>query len=217
MLREKNYTQEQLRTIFMEMKEGQGWFTREFQDNTNDLYGDSDTGVDHTEEAIRGLFGNPPYEFLLEGDVPETFLSGKRKLVRSRGASEYKAMRGDTINYDNLPRNPHFIDNENPHDACFYWIPGATMSNDTSPMDIIHSAMNKSTSLYGLKMQIKIPVQRKNKSTVRRIPRVGDSLYLFSRVKEKNKKIRSEYACIVTVQRVEIVEGAATGSIYVVV
>lgn len=139
--RQKNLTQQQLREKFIQIRDGESWFSADYhigddENPTNKLDTDVDKDTDFDFGAsnfahIQVLFGPPPYEFLWPGDAPERFikpsLHRERKMSRNRGESQYKGMRGQTINYGSLPKKPQFTTQQDERNSIHLWVAGVDM------------------------------------------------------------------------------------------
>jgi hypothetical protein len=130
MFRDKNLTADQLRAKFLEISVGEAWFSADYHNQNNAdetlIYDAGQANLKH----IVGLFGPPPWEFLRPGDAPEHVMKTSRrqkKMTRNVGDSEYKAMRGSTVNYNALPKKPQFVvftEPLDPQKIVHLWIPG---------------------------------------------------------------------------------------------
>jgi len=135
MFRRQNLTAEQLRAKFLEIAEGEQWFSSFYESSeaaaapaaASSSYDASQENVRH----ITALFGPPPWEFLQPGDAPDHIVktsSRQRMMIRNPAKSEYKAMRGSTPNYSSLPKKPQFVvfaDERDTSSALHLWIPGS--------------------------------------------------------------------------------------------
>lgn len=226
MFRKQNYSPDQLRDIFLEMARENHWFGAGFEERLAQLryeypyvaWSDDDV-LGNVKKHIKLFFGPPSYEFLLPGDIPETFgESSKRqvRLVHDPLASEYNAMRRGTLNYASCPSVPQFVDSDDPLLMRYYWVIGLDMVNAIEADTVLEeflSAMNNSTDADGVCLQMKLPVKRQRTEPLT-YPEVGSTLNLF----QVNKKVSDvRYMASVLVTRTAIKPGAKTGKVWVAI
>jgi hypothetical protein len=199
------YNPEVLRNMFLEMMTTHHWF--------------DDPDGSQSAEDIRShivlRFGQPPYPFLQPGDVPAHFMTVKgsrRKLTRDPAASEYNAMRVNTVNYQSLPKTPHFVDNQDKFVERHYWMQDVTLSAPRSVAEIRDALIEKIAAADDrvVKLLFALPIRTKRTEGYH-VPVGGDSLDLYVRTSDTT----AEFVTSVSVTKSEIRPGSSTGFVYV--
>lgn len=200
------YDAEVLRNMFLKMMETHRWFEEP---------ADAEAAEEMRSHIVL-RFGQPPYPFLQVGDVPEHFLTAKgnrRRLTRDPAASEYNAMRATVVNYQSLPRSPHFVDNQQQSMERHYWLEGVDLSTAphsiASIQEILREKYTQSDDRT-VKLLFRLPIKTKKEEGYH-IPVGGDTLDLFHRVDKKTTQL----VATVNVTRSEIRPGSSTGFVYV--
>lgn len=208
MFREKNWTSEQLRAKFLQIAEGEGWFTEEFEETQKrqKRQSESDASADNFAH-IQALFGPPPWEFLQPGDVPDRFVGENRlgrKTIRNPMESEYKALRQTHVNYEALPKKAQFVDSLEKTARREYWLPGSE--------EVMAEAGSLYEALERLQLQspdrvLEMNYRRPRKSTADHVQH-GEELLLYYAVRTPVP------VALVIVESVQLAPRAATGKVF---
>lgn len=200
----QNLSEEQLRTLFIRISNNESWFTADYDVDDPEEHDEYDAGESNFNH-IELLFGPPPWVFLQPGDAPERFVNSNRlgrKTVRNPSESTYKAMRGSTVNYSNLPKHPQFVTSPDPSKAHHLWVPG-TDPKVVNRFDLYQNLEQLQRETDGT---VGFSYKRPKGSKVDHIA-VSDLVILYT----LDKKTKETQAfCQVSVSTIFLTRGAAT-------
>ena len=220
MFRQKGLTADELRAKFLEIAEGENWFTEFYQQRKLARDTGDDTLYEQSKDQakrIRLLFDGPPYEFLREGDAPPTLLLAGRKrqrrTTRNPASSKYAAMRGDTVNYSNLPNKLQFVDSVDKDTQRRYWLVGVDLQSVVVEPAEVYSMLKtraQTSTDDTLSFRFALPIHTKRASPHIGLPQVEEEFALYF-VQPRSKVVTP--VARLRFESVPIVPGRSTGTI----
>lgn len=235
MFREKLLSAEQLRAKFLEIAEGESWFT-EFYRPTDEATASSaaaaaasseyDGGAEQARQ-IRLLFGSEPYEFLLPGDAPERLVSSERSRQRHTtrrppDSSEYAGMRANAVSYSSVPSKAQFVDSYDEKKQRRYWLTNSdALMTRTDPSEIYEylckAARDYQTNGDGdgsnLQFMYALPVRTKRENPDIGIPRVEDEFIMYYVPVKRGRQPEPLPVARMVIDRVEVAPRRSTGTV----
>lgn len=212
MFRQRNWTNAQLRTKFLQIASAEGWFDPSGQltqqwavQQGGELLADWDKfqgEAAETANAMHLLFGQPPYEFLQAGDpVPERLLGtasvgrpAGNRVSRSAEQQQQPDVRRGVASYSNAGKKPQFVDSLDKDRARQYWLRGSgQVTGDVTTSLELFEAMRHFDG-YGsntreVELAFRRPI-RAHRLTGVEAPTVGEQLTLYMHRKTSSSRKR---------------------------